>query len=96
MSLDYYLACLGEECGEVQQQVGKALRFGIDWESDEMTFFKLRQEMHDAVAAYELVCEAFGEKGDFTRWVIDKKKDKVKWTLGWTQEKHGRHLNGNN
>lgn len=27
--LDHLLACAGEECGEVQQVVGKALRFGI-------------------------------------------------------------------
>lgn len=28
--LQHLLACLGEECGEVQQMVGKSLRFGLD------------------------------------------------------------------
>lgn len=27
---EYLLACLAEECAEVQQAIGKALRFGID------------------------------------------------------------------
>jgi hypothetical protein len=26
----HFLACVGEECGEIQQEVGKALRFGLD------------------------------------------------------------------
>ncbi len=27
---DYLLACLAEECGEIQQVVGKIMRFGLD------------------------------------------------------------------
>lgn len=26
----HFLACVGEECGEIQQEIGKAIRFGID------------------------------------------------------------------
>lgn len=26
----HFLACIGEECGEIQQEVGKAIRFGIN------------------------------------------------------------------
>jgi len=30
MDIIHFLACVGEESGELQQEVGKAIRFGLD------------------------------------------------------------------
>ena len=57
--LAHILAVLGEECGEVQQVVGKSLRFGIfdiPPNDDKTNFELIRKEVHDVVAAY-VICK---------------------------------------
>lgn len=57
--IQYLLACLGEECGEVQQVVGKALRFGTydhHPKTDDIANIELiRREVHDVLAVYTML-----------------------------------------
>lgn len=56
---DHLLACIGEEAGEVQQAVGKALRFGLLDKNPNTTstnWVDLRKEIHDLVAVFEGGC----------------------------------------
>lgn len=64
--LIHLLACLGEECGEVQQMVGKAIRFGINTpyrkDPEERTYRQLIiEEMHDVLAMYREVLILSGD-----------------------------------
>jgi len=83
--LDYLLASLGEECGEVQQAIGKATRFGlldvnIKNPTGPTNWVNLRHEVHDVVAVYELLCEEFDRVETLDRNLIEEKKRKVfKW-----------------
>jgi NTP pyrophosphatase (non-canonical NTP hydrolase) len=63
--IDYLLACLGEECGEVQQVVGKALRFGLYGKnlSGGRTLIDLVNEMHDIMAVWDLLLDKIDEDG---------------------------------
>jgi hypothetical protein len=55
---DYLIATLGEECGEVQQVVGKILRFGPQNDypkyNNLANMIVLMHEVHDIVAVYEM------------------------------------------
>jgi len=80
--IDHLLACLGEECGELQQVVGKSLRFGllscnpID-DARSYNWVELRKELHDIVAVYEMLCDEFDRVETIDRDLLDKKKEKV-------------------
>ena len=84
-NLDYLLASLGEECGEVQQIVGKSLRFGIrDFSPKDLertiNFDLLTQEIHDVVALYEMICDEIDETYYMQDSLLETKKHKVtKW-----------------
>jgi len=62
---EHLLACLSEECAEVQQEVGKALRFGIDdkWKDNPTNATSLAYEFCDLLAVFELLQ---AEGGDST------------------------------
>ena len=83
--LDYLLSSLGEECGELQQQVGKAMRFGlldtnIKKPHSPTNWVNLKQELHDVIASYELLCDEFDRVEELDRDLIDTKKRKaLKW-----------------
>ena len=47
---NHLLACIGEECGELQQAVGKALRFGLDADKEK----KIRDEFIDLLGVMDL------------------------------------------
>ncbi len=77
---DHLLACVGEECGEVQQIVGKALRFGIadtNPQTGNTNFYELTKELNDLIAAYEMLCKQVNEKPDICRTAIKNKKKRV-------------------
>lgn len=76
--LDHVLAVLGEECGEVQQAIGKITRFGFDDNNQPHNWSRLRAEVHDIIAAYEMVCLEYGESSDIDRSLVENKKAKVK------------------
>ena len=63
--VDHLLACLGEECGEVQQVVGKALRFGInDYSPKDPTntqnIVLIEQEVNDIVTIFIMLMDELG------------------------------------
>lgn len=58
----YLLACLSEECAEVQQMVGKCLRFGMDEVRRDDT--RTNQErLSDELGDLFTLCEMLGEIG---------------------------------
>ena len=77
---EHLLACVAEECGEVQQAVGKCLRFGIldtGPMTDKTNSAQLRNEIHDLIAVYQMLCDVLGESSELDVRVIDLKKDRV-------------------
>ena len=87
--LDHLLACAGEECGEVQQVVGKALRFGIwDHHPDKKitNLEMLRREVHDLLAVYELICEELGESKSIDPALIRNKRQRVMHYMGYARD----------
>lgn len=92
--IDHIVACLGEECGEVSQLVGKALRFGL-FDPNPKTFntnwASMRQEVHDVVAVYKLLCKEIGIEGDFDQKLIDAKIAKVQKYMILAKEKGQLH-----
>lgn len=89
--VDHILATLGEECGEVQQIVGKALRFGIhDSKPDNphwTNFQLLRYEVHDIVATYQMLCKELGANPDLNEDLISEKIYRVKKYMNYAREK---------
>ena len=79
-TIDHLLFCLGEECGELQQIVGKAGRFGVYSESrktKERNVVSLKKEYHDIVAMYQLLMFQLGEDTRLEPELIRYKKDKT-------------------
>lgn len=78
--INHLLATLGEECGEVQQAVGKSLRFGLFEHNPKAQlshWVSLRNEVHDLVAVYQMLCEELELSSDFDRDKLDEKLYKV-------------------
>lgn len=78
--LTHLLACLGEECGEVQQIVGKSLRFGLynlHPKEKELNVAMLQKEVHDILAVYMMICEEEGLDPAINREAIAVKKARV-------------------
>lgn len=77
---DHLLVCLGEECGEVQQLVGKSLRFGmmdVNPDNDEQNWIRLQEEVHDIITVYEMLCEEMNTHSTIGRTLVDFKKVKI-------------------
>lgn len=77
---DHLLACAGEEAGEIQQTVGKALRFGMFDRNPVGTrnnWVDFRKEVHDMIAVYELLCDEFDRVETLDRKMIDEKKSRI-------------------
>ena len=56
--------CVGEECGEVQQVLGKIGRFGLLNTNPNNGLTNLQQlklEVHDIIAVYQMLTEEVGE-----------------------------------
>ena len=78
--LNHLVACLGEECGEVVQVVGKAQRFGLfdhHPKRQATNWVLLRQEVHDTIAVFEMLCDELDRVSDIDRKLIDRKKRRV-------------------
>ncbi len=78
--IELLLAQLGEECGEVQQIVGKSQRFGMnDFHptTDEINHQRLRQEIHDVLAVYWMICDEHWIDGCIDKELIKAKQAKV-------------------
>lgn len=78
--LDHLISCVGEECGEIQQVVGKIGRFGIldiNPTTKKTNWVELRKEVHDLVAVFEMLCDEFDRVPDLDRQLIERKKKRV-------------------
>jgi len=88
--LDHLIGCVGEECGEIQQVIGKIIRFGIldtNPHTKNTNWVELRKEVHDLVAVYEMVCDEFDRVETLDRKLIDKKKKRVLKYMEYAREK---------
>lgn len=91
---EYLLACLSEECSEVQKNVGKALRFGLD-DMDPNTKIGtnaelILEEFYHICAVMELLQENGIIKKQSGYWQKEMKKDKierVKKFMGYSKQK---------
>ena len=86
---EYLLACISEECGEVAQVIGKSQRFGIldVFPKDGKTnWLKLRHEIHDILAVYEMFCEEHEQTLLFDRDLILKKKERVEHFMEYSKK----------
>lgn len=82
--LTHLLACLGEECGEVQQIIGKSIRFGLDSYNPndayrETNIDMLHREVNDVIAVYEMLCNEYGVDSSPQLLDIEQKKKKVEF-----------------
>lgn len=88
--LDHVLSLLGEECGEVQQVLGKISRFGmydINPQTNESNWLELRKEMHDLKAAWDLVCDELDRFSSLDERLISEKKKKVRKYMEYAIER---------
>ena len=83
-SVDYILACLGEECGEVQQLVGKSQRFGLTAKypvtpETPTNLDNIHKEVTDIIAVYKMLCDELGVSSAISDVAIQKKIDRVNY-----------------
>lgn len=85
---EHLLVCLAEECAEVGQAVGKALRFGL---TDKPPGGGLRndayivRELHDVFAVFEMLVESGALSHGEPRLDINLKKAKVRQFMEYAQ-----------
>lgn len=91
--VNHLLAKLTEECGQVNQIVGKSLNFGLDnydpgcdREGDNLE--KLILEMMDVIGTWELLCELLDEQPRYDK-LIEGKKLKIK---NWFEKTTGEEF----
>jgi len=90
---NYLLVCLAEECAEVQKEVSKALRFGLD-DTNPSTKIKNRNsivnELNDTLAIIDLLVDngtlMFDEYKSIKQ--VHKKKTRVKKWMMYSREKN--------
>jgi hypothetical protein len=90
---EYLLTCLSEECAEIQQLVGKSLRFGLDSyhpqdENQVQNHIKLIQELNDLFAIVQML-DGNGVFGDHVVWndeMVQAKVRKVKHFMKISKE----------
>lgn len=87
---EHLLVCLAEECAEVGQAVGKALRFGL---TDNPPGGGLRndeyivRELHDVFAILELLTECGALDRGHYGTAIKEKKEKVERFMRYAEER---------
>lgn len=81
----YLLACLGEECGETQQMVGKSLRFGLDNSHQKYgaltNIDNIIKEVHDIVAVYFMLLEELDQLPEINETLVKVKRRRVERNL---------------
>ncbi len=87
-TVPYLLGTLGEESGEVQQAIGKILRFGLydQHREKEPNFRELQKEVHDLIAVYQMLCDEISECPKLDPNALQIKKEKVRKYMRYSQE----------
>jgi len=88
--LDHLLFCLGEECGEVQQVVGKAGRFGIydiNPITNEVNIDLMRNEIHDILSIWRMLCKSQCIDSSIDENKINKKIERVEHYMKYAIER---------
>lgn len=90
--IQYLLVCLAEECAEVQQEVGKALRFGLDhdWPNDKNSGTnaeRIKKELTDLLAIVELLESRGAISGKLDLDAIANKQSKVIQFMAYARER---------
>lgn len=78
--LGHIIGCVTEEAGEVSQAVGKIIRFGLDdrkFVEGNTNLENLKAEVHDLVAAYQMMCDELGQDPQLNQVRLLAKKAKV-------------------
>lgn len=86
---DHLLACIGEECGEIQQIVGKSQRFGVyDYHpvTKETNLVALEREIHDLIAVYQMFRKEVGLSFHMLDSQLDEKKKRVLHYMEYARE----------
>lgn len=86
---DYLLSCLSEEAGEITQAVGKAHRFGLldkNPNSNNTNWVDLRNEVHDLIAVYEMLCLEFDRADNLDRHLLNAKQQRVTKLMKYSEE----------
>ena len=86
---EHLLVCLAEECGEVVQAVGKALRFGLEDSRPEAMATNaqdISREINDLIAVVELLEECGALPRHHTIRDIEAKKAKVEAFMKYAEE----------
>ena len=86
---EHLLVCLAEECAEIQQAVGKALRFGLNDDYKSTTpADDISRECCDLIAVIEMLEEAGVIQKTGSIKAIEKKKARVRHYMEYARE-HG-------
>jgi len=78
--IEHLLACLGEECGELQQEVGKCLRFGYDETNRKhggRNIDNLKKEATDVMAMFDMLSDETKDLEGLDMEHFDNKQAKV-------------------
>ena len=95
--IEHLLACLVEECAEVQQEAGKALRFGLNdkWKDKPTPAEGIAYEFCDLFAVYELLqAEGVIPKLDMSL-LMQRKKERVHKYMEYAKAKGSLEQNLN-
>ncbi len=91
---EYLLVCLSEEMGEVQQAIGKILRFGLDDSAPDILNAEpnsqlLVKEIHDVLALIGMVEAELNLTPTFRQrdQMIEKKQEKVERFMDYSRDR---------
>ena len=79
--IDQLLGCIVKELADVAQLVGQCISSGLSVSKSNQR--RIRVEMHEAIAAYEVLIESMGGDSSIDRFTIEaKKRDILKSVKG--------------
>jgi hypothetical protein len=89
---EYLLVCLSEECAELQKEISKALRFGLDdFNPHDSKKIPNSERIQKEIIDVETLVIILIEKTGIFRWGFPRerqdKKDKVKRYMEYSREK---------
>lgn len=88
--IEHLLACLAEECAEVQQAATKALRFGLIEgcpDTDRTNSEDIVIELCDLLAVVEMLVDEGAIREPVDKQAINLKKDRVIKYMGYAEKR---------